>query len=31
MSEISAGKWQDALPIKKLKNGKKKMVTVDKR
>ena len=31
MSEISAGKWRDALPVKKLKNGKKKMVTVDKK
>ena len=31
MSEISEGKWRNALPVKKLKTGKKKMVTVDKK
>ena len=31
MSETENGQWRNALPIKKLKNGKKKMVTVDKK
>ena len=31
MLEIEDGKWRNALPVKKLKNGKKKMVTVDKK
>lgn len=31
MSETENGQWRNALPVKKLKNGKKKMVTVDKK
>ena len=31
MSETSDGKWRDALPVRKLKSGKKKMITVDKK
>tara|TARA_B100000282_G_C31694997_1_gene473412 strand:+ start:95 stop:469 length:375 start_codon:yes stop_codon:yes gene_type:complete len=31
MSETEHGQWRNALPVKKLKNGKKKMVTVDKK
>ena len=31
MLETEDGKWRNALPVKKLKNGKKKMVTVDKK
>ena len=31
MSEIENRHWRNALPVKKLKNGKKKMVTVDKK
>ncbi len=31
MSETESGQWRNALPVKKLKNGKKKMVTVDKK
>ena len=30
MSATSEAKWRNALPIKKIKNGKKKMITVDK-
>ncbi len=31
MSETEHGQWRNALPVRKLKNGKKKMVTVDKK
>ena len=31
MSETENGQWRNALPVKKLKNGKKKMVPVDKK
>lgn len=31
MSATSEAKWRNALPIKKIKNGKKKMITVDKK
>ena len=31
MSETEQGQWRNALPVRKLKNGKKKMVTVDKK
>ncbi len=31
MSETEHRQWRNALPVKKLKNGKKKMVTVDKK
>lgn len=31
MSEISQGQWRTALPVRNLKNGKKKMVTIGKK
>ena len=31
MSETENGQWRNAIPVKKLKNGKKRMVTVDKK
>ena len=31
MSETEHGQWRNALPVRELKNGKKKMVTVDKK
>ena len=31
MSEISKAKWRDALPVKKLENGKKRMINIGKK
>ena len=31
MSETSKAKWRDALPVKKLENGKKKMINIGKK
>ena len=31
MLETNEGKWRDAISVKKLRDGKKKMITVDKK